>query len=141
MTAYRTLLGEYAYDWLPREWYGHTISPITNGCRNTPQRRYFGVAPRLSRRGRRYDWVAEDLTEDEEGVHLAIAPRAGADRMTVCADYVIGCDGSRSMVRERAGITQTRSDHDRLMVLLVFRSTDCTMFGNTGKIVLQRAAS
>jgi hypothetical protein len=36
---------------------------------------------------------------------------------------VVGCDGSRSTVREQAGITQSRSDHDRLMVLLVFRST------------------
>ena len=34
----------------------------------------------------------------------------------------MGCDGSRSIVREQAGITQTLSDHDRLMVLLVFRS-------------------
>jgi hypothetical protein len=39
------------------------------------------------------------------------------------ADYVVGCDGSRSIVRDQAGIGQTRSDHDRLMVLLVFRST------------------
>ena len=36
----------------------------------------------------------------------------------------MGCDGSRSIVRERAGITQTLSDHDRLMVLLVFRSQE-----------------
>ena len=35
----------------------------------------------------------------------------------------MGCDGSRSVIREKAGITQTQSDHDRLMVLLVFRST------------------
>ena len=39
------------------------------------------------------------------------------------ADYAVGCDGSRSLVREQAGMTQTRTDHDRLMVLLVFRST------------------
>ncbi len=36
---------------------------------------------------------------------------------------MVGCDGSRSLVREAAGITQTPTDHDRLMVLLVFRST------------------
>jgi hypothetical protein len=38
--------------------------------------------------------------------------------------YAVGCDGSRSVVREGAGITQTRSDHDRTMVLLVFRSRE-----------------
>ena len=48
--------------------------------------------------------------------------KAGA-RRRLRAEYVVGCDGSRSMVRDQAGITQTRSDHDRLMVLLVFRST------------------
>ena len=36
---------------------------------------------------------------------------------------MVGCDGSRSLVRDAAGITQTLTDHDRLMVLLVFRST------------------
>lgn len=38
------------------------------------------------------------------------------------ASYVVGCDGARSGVRQQAGITQTKTDHDRLMVLLVFRS-------------------
>jgi 2-polyprenyl-6-methoxyphenol hydroxylase-like FAD-dependent oxidoreductase len=45
-----------------------------------------------------------------------------ARRRVLRAAYVVGCDGSRSRVREQAGLTQTRSDHDRLMVLLVFRS-------------------
>ncbi len=36
--------------------------------------------------------------------------------------YLVGCDGSRSIVREQAGISQTQRDHDRRMVLLVFRS-------------------
>jgi len=34
----------------------------------------------------------------------------------------VAADGSRSLIREAAGITQTRTDHDRTMVLLVFRS-------------------
>ena len=40
------------------------------------------------------------------------------------AAYLVGCDGSHSMVREQAGITETRMDHDRRMVLLVFRSKE-----------------
>lgn len=46
------------------------------------------------------------------------------DQGAIEAEYVVGCDGSRSMVREQAGISETRSDHDRKMVLLVFRSTE-----------------
>jgi hypothetical protein len=35
----------------------------------------------------------------------------------------VGCDGSRSTVRKAVGLTQTRTEYDRVMVLLVFRST------------------
>src|SRR5690606_21055811 len=41
---------------------------------------------------------------------------------TLRAAYAVGCDGSRSLVRQQAGIPQTLSDHDRTMVLLVFQS-------------------
>src|SRR5690606_3686828 len=43
---------------------------------------------------------------------------------TVRGRFLAGCDGSRSLVREAAGITQTRNDHDRMMALLVFRSAE-----------------
>ena len=56
-------------------------------------------------------------------MQVTIAERNSERQRTLRADYVVGCDGSRSLVRQPAGITQTLSDHDRLMVLLVFRST------------------
>jgi hypothetical protein len=37
---------------------------------------------------------------------------------------VVGCDGARSTVREAVGIRQQSDDHDRRMVLLVFRSPE-----------------
>ena len=124
VTAYRTLLGEHAYDWFQRE----LVSPyyFTENER-LPQYATEAVlrnrAAELPALEIRYDWVAKDLREDEKGMCLEISPRGGGPGQTVLADYVVGCDGSRSMVRERAGISQTYSDHDRLMVLLVFRST------------------
>jgi hypothetical protein len=36
--------------------------------------------------------------------------------------FLVGCDGSRSLVRTSAGISETNDDHDRLMALVVFRS-------------------
>src|SRR5207237_811111 len=60
--------------------------------------------------------------QDGHGVDVVSVERGGKGRRTLRADYVVGCDGSRSMIRARAGITQTLSDHDRLMVLLVFRT-------------------
>ena len=63
------------------------------------------------------------IAQDADGVQVTIAERNSDRRRMLRADYVVGCDGSRSLVRDAAGITQTLSDHDRLMVLLVFRST------------------
>lgn len=60
---------------------------------------------------------AEAIDQEGEGVRV----RVGTEEIT--ADYLVGCDGSHSMVRESAGIGETRRDHDRKMVLLVFRST------------------
>ena len=40
------------------------------------------------------------------------------------ADYVVGCDGGHSMVREQIGIERGGTDFDQLMVLAVFRSRE-----------------
>src|SRR4029078_2603831 len=70
-----------------------------------------------------YGWSASGIAQDADGVQGKIAERNRQPARTLRADYVVGCDGSRSLVREAAGIPQTLTDHDRLMVLLVFRST------------------
>ncbi len=51
---------------------------------------------------------------------------AGPDgeRETWEADYVVGCDGARSAVREQIGIARGGADFDQLMVLAVFRSRE-----------------
>jgi hypothetical protein len=62
------------------------------------------------------------VSQDDHGASVVTAEHNGTGRRTLRADYVVGCDGSRSITRAQAGISQTLSDHDRLMVLLVFRS-------------------
>ncbi|MFT7028142.1 MAG: hypothetical protein ACJAVS_002377 [Paracoccaceae bacterium] len=71
-----------------------------------------------------YGWTGAEVAQDESGVTVTIAPRAGGDPRALRGAYAVGCDGSRSFLRNAAGITQTQSDHDRLMALLVFRSTE-----------------
>jgi hypothetical protein len=63
------------------------------------------------------------VSQDAAGASVTITERGGSGRRVLRAAYVVGCDGARSRVRDQAGLAQTRTAHDRVMVLLVFRST------------------
>lgn len=123
LTAYGTLLGDYSYDWLQRD----LVKPFYfTANERLPQYATEAVlrarAAQLPSITTLYGWSAESLSQDADGVTVRIAGRDGQGERVLRAAYVVGCDGSRSTVREQAGIEQTRSDHDRMMVLLVFRS-------------------
>ena len=47
------------------------------------------------------------MSQDDDGVSVLITERAGNGRRRLRADYLVGCDGSRSTVREQAGIAQS----------------------------------
>lgn len=125
MTAYGTLLSGYQYDWLERQ----LVRPFyfTDNER-LPQYATEAVLRRrlaqLAAVESLYGWNVEAVLQDESGVRVVAAQRSGDQRCELQAEYLVGCDGSRSTVRDASGITQTRTDHDRLMVLLVFRSTE-----------------
>jgi 4-hydroxyisophthalate hydroxylase len=123
LTAYGTLLGPYVYDWLQRD----LVQPFYyTANERLPQ---YATEAVLRRRAAElpsveliYGWDARDVRRSDAGVTVTLTARGGDDRRVVHATYAVGCDGSRSRVREQAGLGQTRTDHDRLMVLLVFRS-------------------
>jgi 2-polyprenyl-6-methoxyphenol hydroxylase-like FAD-dependent oxidoreductase len=124
MTAYGTLLSGHHYDWLQRD----LVRPFyfTDNER-LPQYATEAVlrrrASQLATIETMYGWQAKTIRDEMDHAWVEISKRDGSGRRKLRAQYVVGCDGSRSTVREIAGISQTRSDHDRLMVLLVFRST------------------
>ncbi|MBA2399260.1 MAG: FAD-dependent monooxygenase [Bradyrhizobium sp.] len=124
MTSYGTLLSGYRYDWLQRE----LVRPyyFTDNERLPQYATEAVLRHRLSQLQdveTVYGWSASGIEQDADGVQVTIADRNSGRQRALRADYVVGCDGSRSLVRDAAGITQTLTDHDRLMVLLVFRST------------------
>ncbi len=123
MTSYGTLLGPYHYDWLQRElvrpYYFTDNERLPQYATEAVLRRRLAELPGVETL---YGWSAEQVAQDGSGVVVTIAERGGPGRRMLRAAYAVGCDGSRSLVREQAGITQTRRDHDRRMVLLVFRS-------------------
>lgn len=125
LTAYGTLLGDYHYDWLQRAlvrpYYFTDNERLPQYATEAVLRRRVALLPSVETL---FGWQAEEIVEDEAFVSVAVVERNGPGRRWLRARYVVGCDGARSIVRDRAGITQTLSDHDRLMVLLVFRAPE-----------------
>jgi len=71
-----------------------------------------------------FGWSAQTIEQDDDGVRVTIVEHGGSGRHVLEADYVVGCDGARSTVREQVGIGRRGSDFDQLMVLAVFRSRE-----------------
>jgi 2-polyprenyl-6-methoxyphenol hydroxylase-like FAD-dependent oxidoreductase len=125
MTSYGTLLGDYHYDWLQRE----IVRPyyFTDNER-LPQYATEAVlrkrAAELTTVEFLYGYAVTDLQDGVAGVSVKVENRETRATKWLSGRFVVGCDGSTSTVRERAGMTQTSRDHNRLMALLVFRSTE-----------------
>lgn len=124
LTAYGQLLGPYAYDWLQRDlvrpYYFTANERLPQYATEAVLRQRVAQLPTVELLT---GFKAEAVAQDGDGVTVTIAPREGGASRSLRAAYVVGCDGSRSLVREQSGMTQTSVDHDRSMVLLVFRST------------------
>jgi 2-polyprenyl-6-methoxyphenol hydroxylase-like FAD-dependent oxidoreductase len=124
MTSYGTLLSGYRYDWLQRElvrpYYFTDNERLPQYATEAVLRHRLSELPNVETI---CGWSASGIAQDADGVQVTIAERNSDRQRVLRADHVVGCDGSRSLVREAAGISQTLTDHDRLMVLLVFRST------------------
>lgn len=123
VTVYGSLLGEFSYDWLPREF----VRPFyfTDNER-LPQ---YATEAVLRERAAHlpaveviYGLEAETVAQDDHSVSVVAKDRNSGAERRLTGRYLVGCDGSKSIVRTQAGISETRSDHDRLMVLLVFKS-------------------
>ncbi len=125
MTIYGTLLGRYHHDWLKRElvrpFYAAENERLPQYATEASLRACAATLPSLRIfYGRR----AGAISQDDDGVTAEIEPSDAEPAMRIRATYAVGCDGSRSRLRDQAGITQTKSEHDKRMALLVFRSTE-----------------
>ena len=122
LVAYGTLLSPYHYDWyqrvIVRPYYFRDNERLPQYETEAALRARAAELPQIATL---YGWTAQEVTQDAAGVTVTIASADGALR-DVRAQYAVGCDGARSLVREEAGITQTSSDHESRMALLVFRS-------------------
>jgi 2-polyprenyl-6-methoxyphenol hydroxylase-like FAD-dependent oxidoreductase len=69
--------------------------------------------------------TVKQVEQDDHGVRVSVADDGWPYEETVLeADYVVGCDGARSLVREQMGIGRDGPDYEQRMVLAVLRSKD-----------------
>jgi 2-polyprenyl-6-methoxyphenol hydroxylase-like FAD-dependent oxidoreductase len=71
-----------------------------------------------------FGWTAKSIEQNANGVRVTIAQEGGPEQEVLEADYLVGCDGGHSLVRDQVGIKRSSQDFDELMVLAVFRSRE-----------------
>ena len=125
IVAYGNLMSDYWYAPPQREiirpYYFQDVERLPQYLTEKVLRRRMEDLPSVEGR---FGWMAERIDQDENGVRVTIAEQGGGARETLEADYLVGCDGARSLVREQIGIEQGGADFDQMMVLAVFRSRE-----------------
>ena len=125
MTCYGTLMTEHHYDWLNR---AKVKDYYASANARLPQYETEAVlrarATQIDEIDVLYGWQGDQFTQDETGVTLSVSERHGDGEKVLRGDYLVGCDGSKSIVRTTSGISETATEHDKLMSLLVFQSEE-----------------
>jgi 4-hydroxyisophthalate hydroxylase len=79
----------------------------------------------LDSAGTLFGWTATAIDQDDQGVRVQVTGgEGGGETRVIEADYLVGCDGARSLVREQLGIKREGPNFDQKMVLTVFRSRE-----------------
>src|ERR1700724_3453402 len=125
IVAYCDLNNEY--------WYAPPLREIVNSYyfqNNERLPQYLGESVLRKRMAQlasveaRFGWVAETIEQDASGARGTIVKDGGAEHEVLEADYVVGCDGGHSTVRQQIGIERGGADFNELMVLALFRSRE-----------------
>ncbi|WP_089718685.1 FAD-dependent monooxygenase [Candidatus Entotheonella palauensis] len=129
LTAYNDLMGEYWFVAEPPIGRGGGTSFYFQANERLPQylteqvlRNRLAGLPNVQMR---FGHSAKAFEQDGNGVRITIAGEGWPyEEQVVEADYLVGCDGVRSMVRETLGIDRGGENFDQRMVLAVFRSRE-----------------
>ena len=123
LTTYGKLLSEYHYDWFQRD---KVAKYYFTENERLPQYKTEAV---LRERVKELQcvttllgWDCTGVLDSGDTVSVNATHRDTGERQQLRACYVVGCDGSNSVVRTSANIEQDSDDHDKRMVLLVFKS-------------------
>jgi 2-polyprenyl-6-methoxyphenol hydroxylase-like FAD-dependent oxidoreductase len=67
-------------------------------------------------------WRATGVAQDADGVSVVVEQDGRTE--TLRGQFVVGCDGGHSLVREQADIRRSSTDFAQVMALVVFRSRE-----------------
>ncbi len=125
VSAYGSLMGEYwaapAQRELVHEYYFQAYERLPQYETEKVLRRRMAQLPSVTAF---FGWDAVAVAQDAGAARVNIAERDGPGRIELEAQYVVGCDGGRSIVREQAGIARSGADFEQKMMLAVFRSKE-----------------
>jgi 2-polyprenyl-6-methoxyphenol hydroxylase-like FAD-dependent oxidoreductase len=151
ITAYGNLMSDYWYRQIGgtvrgphvEQFYFQINERLPQYCTEAVLRERLEALPSVTTL---FGWLAERVEQDDHGVRVTIspategafyswsadsepqtnreAPLASAEAQTLEADYLVGCDGGRSLVRESLGIDRGGRSFDQRMVLAVLRSKE-----------------
>jgi 2-polyprenyl-6-methoxyphenol hydroxylase-like FAD-dependent oxidoreductase len=125
LTAYGSLTSEYWHASPGREvvrpYYFQANDRLPQYQMEMVLRRKMATLPSVESR---FGWTAKRVEQDNDGVRVTVIEEGGSGREVFEAEYVVGCDGPRSLVRSEVGIARGGTDFEQLMVLMVFRSRE-----------------
>ena len=121
VTAYGNLLSGYTHAWhrreLVRDYYAAANERLPQYETERVLRTRAGSDSRITLR---IGWRATEVQQDDDGVRVVIDANGKTEAIT--GTYLVGCDGSRSLIRELCGIEQQKWGRDKRMALVLFRS-------------------
>jgi 2-polyprenyl-6-methoxyphenol hydroxylase-like FAD-dependent oxidoreductase len=129
LTSYNNLMGEYWFVATPPIGRGGGASFYFQANERLPQylteqvlRNRLAALPSVKTL---FGYSAKAFEQDDRSVRITISGEGWPyEEQVLEADYLVGCDGVRSMVRETLDIDRGGEDFDQRMVLAVFRSRE-----------------
>lgn len=127
ITAYESLMSDYWFAPAGREvvrrYYFQANERLPQYLTEAVLRRRLSDLPSVTCL---FGYSADWFEQDDSGVSVTVVDEESSGRAerVIEADYLVGCDGARSMVRESLEIGREGADFDQRMVLAVFRSRE-----------------
>lgn len=126
VTAYGDLMSQWWYAPPGREvvrsYYFQDNERLPQYCSEEVLRTRLGDCPSVKTY---FGSSAKQFEQDDRGVRVTVADEGWPyEERVLEADYLVGCDGARSAVRDSLGIDRGGADFDQRMVLAVFRSRE-----------------